>query len=281
MKSNITFGVLAYNEEKRLPYVIKNLNKYGEIIILDGGSTDRTKEIAESMGATFYSRPENQKPYVESKENFDFLKSVAHTEWLYWGYTDNILPKKLLEKMKELSEQKEPIASKWINAPLYTYLWGNTKNFIQKSYIPVLFHRDFVDFSNERIHSMGDFTGIPSEILNLPNETEYAVKHFSVYDMHKFVLGHLKYAETEADQKFASGKRYSTSRMIAGMLRYMWIYGKEGYKSGVQGFQTILLYAFFRLMAYMRLYELEHGITMDKVNENYNILKEEMMKEFD
>ena len=47
--SNITFALFTYNEEKRISFAIKNLIKYGEVVIMDGGSTDKTKEIAEAM----------------------------------------------------------------------------------------------------------------------------------------------------------------------------------------------------------------------------------------
>lgn len=47
--------VPAYNEEKTIGQVINNLkNKVDEIIVIDDGSTDRTREIAENLGADVY-----------------------------------------------------------------------------------------------------------------------------------------------------------------------------------------------------------------------------------
>jgi glycosyltransferase involved in cell wall biosynthesis len=277
MKSNISFILFAYNEEKRISYAIKNLIQYGEVIVLDGGSTDKTKEISENLGAKFFRRPENKKAYVETEENFNFIKNIIETDWIYWGYVDNLLPKKLLDKLETVSNQNK---IKIVYAPLYTYLWGNTTNYIQKSGIPVIFHKNYVNFSNPRIHSMGDFTGKESEKLFLPRKEEYAVKHFSLYDMHKFVLGHLKYAETEAEEKYSSGKKFSLLLMIASMFRYMWIYGKCGYKNGKLGLIIVLHYAFFRLMAYTRLYELENKIDLEGSEKNYSIEKEKILNEF-
>ena len=147
MKSNITFILFAYNEEKRISFAIKNFIKYGPVFILDGGSTDRTKEISESLGATFFVRPENKQPFVETEENFAFIKSIITTDWIYWGYVDNIAPKSLVEKMLEISNQE---VIKSVNIPLYTYLWGNTDNYIQKSYAPFLYHKDYIDFKNNQ-----------------------------------------------------------------------------------------------------------------------------------
>lgn len=273
----ITFALFAYNEEKRIAYTVKNLIQYGEVLILDGGSTDRTEEIAEGLGAKLYIRPKSNVPYVETTENFEFLKSIVKTDWVYWGYVDNILPKKLLDKLSEIAKEEK---YKIVYAPMYTYLWGNTKNHIQKSRIPTIFHKDYMDFSHPRIHGMGDFTGIKSEKLFLPKQEEYAVKHFSTYDMNKFVAGHMRYAETEAREKFERGEKFSLIKMLAAMVRYMWIYGKSGYKNGVLGLIIVLHYAFFRLMTYTKLYELENDITIENIEKKYSKMKEEMLKEF-
>lgn len=275
--SKITFAILAYNEENRISYAIKNLIRYGEVIILDGGSTDKTKEITESLGAKFISRPENTKSYVETKENLDFLLKLTQNDWIYWGYADNLLPKKLLEKLTEISNQDK---IKIVYAPMYTYLWGDTRNYVQKSGIPVLFHKNFISFNNARIHSMGDFTGTKKEKLFLPSIEDYAVKHFSLYNMKKFVTGHLKYAETEAEEKYARGIKFSLIKMFASMLRYMWIYGKCSWKNGSLGFITIFQYAFFRLMTNAKLYELEHSITLENIEEKYRIKKDDILKDF-
>jgi len=275
--SNITFVLFTYNEEKRISYAVRNFIKYGEVILLDSGSNDKTKEIAEKLGATFFIRPSSDKPQVETQENFDFLESKLKTDWIYWGYVDNIAPKSLVDKLIEISLQDK---FKMVLVPLYTYLWGNTDNFIQKSYSPFFFHKDFIDFSDNYIHGMGKFLGDKNQLLKLPNKIEYALQHFSTYNINKFVKGHLRYAEAEASEKYKVGKKFSTLRMLAGMGRYCWIYGKRGYKSGVLGLMIVLNYAFFRLMAYTKLYELENGITLDSIESKYSEKKEEILREF-
>lgn len=276
MKSNITFAFFAYNEEKRIAYVIKNFIKYGEVYILDGGSTDRTKEIAEQMGAKFFVRPENKKPFMETDENFQFIKSIVQTDWIYWGYTDNIAPKSLLEKMVEISNQD---TIKSVNIPLYTYLWGNTKHYAHKGYAPFFYHKNFIDFKENYIHGLGKFTGEKSQQIFLEDNEKYALKHFSTYTINKFVTGHMRYAETEALQKFELGEKFSIVKTLAAMIRYTWIYGRYSYKNGVLGLLITLNYAFFRLMTYTKLYELEHSITLESVEESYSAKKEELLGE--
>ena len=47
--------IATYNEEESLPFVLHEIKEYdfGEIIIVDGHSTDNTKLVAQSYGATF------------------------------------------------------------------------------------------------------------------------------------------------------------------------------------------------------------------------------------
>lgn len=244
---------------------------------MDGGSTDRTKEVAESMGASYFRRPENTKPNVETQENFEFIKTVINTDWIYWGYVDNIAPKSLLEKLTEISHQSK---IKQVMIPLYTYLWGNTKHYALKSYAPFFFHKDFVDFKNNYIHGIGKFLGNRQQILKLPNKERYALKHFSTYNVEKFVRGHMRYAEQEALEKFQEGKKFSLWRLLRAMFGYALIFGREGWKSGKLGFLIVLNYIFYRVMSYTRLYELENNITLETIENNYSKKKEEILKEF-
>lgn len=272
--NNISFVIFTYNEEKRISYVIKNFIKHGEVLIMDGGSTDKTQEVAEQLGAKFFSRPSSGKVYVENQEIFNFVKEKINSDYIYWGYADNIAPKTLLEKMIDVANKKN---YKIIYIPLYTYLWGNTKNFVLKIRTPFLFHKNFMDFSDNLIHGMGKFTGDKKQILKLPNKEKYALRHFSTYNIDKFVQAHLRYAEEEAREMFNSGIRFKRINMLFSMAKYFFIWGRFGIKNKSLSLIVPLNYAFFRAMVYSKLFELENKITLDSIEENYSKKKEEML----
>ncbi|MBF05472.1 hypothetical protein CL644_02080 [bacterium] len=274
--ANITFVIFTYNEEKRIEYAIKNFKNFGEVLIMDGGSDDNTEKIATELGATFLRRPITDKPFTENQKNLDFIKEHISTDWIYWGYCDNTAPKKLLEKMCELSEQTK---YKKVSIPMYTYLWGYTKNHVQESHIPVLFHKDYTDFSNNYIHGFGDFLGTEDEILELPLKKELALCHFSTYNESKFVKGYMRYGEEEAKQKFERKEKFKVSKLFAAMLRYLWIY-KRALRNPRLGVLVMLNMSFGRLMTYTRLYELENDITLDSIEDRYSKEKEEILKTF-
>lgn len=277
MNSNITFIIFTYNEEKRIEHIIRNFKSYGEIILLDDGSTDKTKEIAEKWRAKFLLRPKLAKRFTETQEMYDFVRPHIKTKWIFWGFVDNLLPKSLLDKLVEISKQDK---IKYVNIPIYSYLWGNTSKFAHKGYSPRFFMKDTVDYKENRIHGMGKFTGAKDEILTLPDKDEYAIRHYSAYNLNKFVLAHLYYAEAEAEERYKDGKKFQLWRMLGSMARYVIIFAKDGYKSGILGLFSVLSYVFFRFMTFFRLYELEHNITLDSIEENYAKSKEELLKDF-
>src|SRR3989344_2400233 len=276
LSNNITFIVFTYNEEKRIEYIIRNFIKYGEVLLLDDGSTDKTGEIAEKMGAKIILRPKMK--VAEDQGMIDFIKQNIKTDWIFWGQSDSLLPKRLLERMVEISKQDK---IKYVQMPIYTYLWGDIKNVMQKGYSPRFFMIDCVDFTGNRVHGMGKFLGTKDEILVLPSKKEYAIHHYSAYDLKKFISSHLTYAETEARERFNDGKKFNFLRMLISMARYFYIYIKSGFRSGALGFLVAMSYSFFRFMMFFQLYELEHGITIEDVEKNYSKSKEGLLKEIE
>lgn len=274
--SKITFILFSFNEELRIEYVVRNLVPYGEVLLLDGGSTDRTQEVAEKFGARFVTRPKIQTAHVETQEMFEFAKSLVKTEWIYWSYVDNLLPKTLLDKMQEISREDKYA---YVYVPIYTYMWGETGVPMIKASYANFFKQDLMDFSQNRMHGVGKFTGSPAEILHLSNRLEFAIRHFSLYDVNKFVAGHLNYANAEAKEKFATGKKFSVGYMLGSMAHYFYLFYKRGWKAGTRGLMVGLLYAFFRLMVFVRLFELERGVTLESIEAEFVKEKKKIVAE--
>ncbi|MEI7498657.1 MAG: glycosyltransferase [Candidatus Falkowbacteria bacterium] len=269
--ANITFAIFTYNEAERITYVIRNFIPFGEVILFDGGSTDNTQEVAERLGAKFYTRPDLDR--AETAKNLDFIKSKISNEWLYWAFADNLAPKSLISELIKIASQDR---YKIVYAPMYTYLWGNTENFAQKYYAPVLFHKDYIEF-HHKIHSMGRFTGEKNQVLRLPNKKEFALLHYSTYNIEKFTQRYLQYANIEAGDKFKDGERFSLLKLFAAMIRWAW-YLRSSLKNLRLGIIITLSFAFSRLLTYARLYEIENGIDLEKIEKNYSDSKEKLLK---
>ena len=120
-----------------------------------------------------------------------------------------------------------------------------------------------------RVRWIRRFLGQPEEALHLPKSSEYAMRHFSLYDLNKFVPAHLRYANTEAEQKFKDGKKLTPVYLFGSMGNYFYLFYKGGFRAGMRGLLVALLYVFFRLMVSVRLYELEHGLDLESIEAEY------------
>lgn len=55
-RGRVTIAILARNEEKNIVSAVESVAPYGdEILVIDGNSTDRTREIAKSLGAAVHT----------------------------------------------------------------------------------------------------------------------------------------------------------------------------------------------------------------------------------
>jgi glycosyltransferase involved in cell wall biosynthesis len=83
----ITATIVAHNEERRIGKAIESLGCADEIILIDDGSTDRTREIAESLGALVFIHqpwpgPAAQKNLAASRARHDWILSLDADEVL-------------------------------------------------------------------------------------------------------------------------------------------------------------------------------------------------------
>lgn len=264
--NNITFVIFTYNEENRISYVVRNFIKYGKVLIMDGGSTDNTRKIAEELGAKLILRPKSDKIFGENQDNYQVILDNVDTDWIYWGFADNLAPKSLLEKMVAISQQTQ---YKYVIIPLYTYLWGEISRPALKGATPCFFMKEYVDFTDNHIHGMGKFLGKENEILKLEQSFDFALRHFSLYDLKKFMASHLNYVEAEAQYKLESGNKFTVFKLVRGMGGYFLMFYRNGYRNGVRGLLVSCVYSLFRFMVYFRLFELENNLNLGTIEAQY------------
>lgn len=98
-KVDISVVIPAYNEEEFLPLALESLNKqnfvgFYEIIVVDNGSTDGSREVAEKMGATVVSEPHHGVAFARQR-GFQMARGdiIASTD------ADSIVPEDWLNKI--------------------------------------------------------------------------------------------------------------------------------------------------------------------------------------
>src|SRR6266850_5429064 len=97
----ITATIITFNEEDRIAEAIASLSGCDEIIVVDAGSTDRTREIARQRGARVIERPwegfSKQKNFAAEQARNDWILSVDADERLSIELADEIVSLKLSE----------------------------------------------------------------------------------------------------------------------------------------------------------------------------------------
>src|SRR5215510_12923213 len=53
----VSILLLTHNEERRLPAYLAAVGWAAEVVVVDSGSTDRTRELARAQGARVFERP--------------------------------------------------------------------------------------------------------------------------------------------------------------------------------------------------------------------------------
>ncbi|RMG23493.1 MAG: glycosyltransferase, partial [Methanobacteriota archaeon] len=89
LSHKISLVMIVKNEEKFLPGCLESVRNFvDEMVIVDTGSTDRTKEIAQSFGAKVYDF-EWQYDFSAAR---NFALSKATYSWILWLDADERLP---------------------------------------------------------------------------------------------------------------------------------------------------------------------------------------------
>ncbi|MBL7159439.1 glycosyltransferase family 2 protein, partial [Candidatus Microgenomates bacterium] len=108
----ITVVISAYNEEKNIKECLESVRQLAdEIILIDNTSTDKTVEIASSMGqkVKIFIRPNNL--MLNINKNFGFSKAV--NEWILNLDADERVSKSLKHEIIKTLKQKNRVIGYW------------------------------------------------------------------------------------------------------------------------------------------------------------------------
>lgn len=106
---NVTVLILAKNEERNIRECLETVRFADEIIVIDDFSTDKTKEIAESMGAKVVQRSMNG----DWGGQQTFAIQQAKHEWIFFLDADERVTMPLVGAIQKIVEKNEKYAY-WI-----------------------------------------------------------------------------------------------------------------------------------------------------------------------
>src|SRR5271165_7533594 len=98
--NQLTVCIVAQNEERNLPRLLKSVQGIAdEIVVVDGGSTDRTREIAREFGARVYERA-----FTDHADQKNFAAFLSSNDWIFLLDADEEISEELQESMQGWKE---------------------------------------------------------------------------------------------------------------------------------------------------------------------------------
>ena len=114
---DLTAIILAKNEEKNIGPCIRSMLFAGEVLVIDDGSTDRTVEIAEGLGARVVKHSMNG----DWGQQQTFALGEARCSWVYFIDADERMTPELQRMIEQSIASGERIAYRNVRL---NYFWG-------------------------------------------------------------------------------------------------------------------------------------------------------------
>jgi glycosyltransferase involved in cell wall biosynthesis len=111
-KIKCSVGILTLNSENGLRSCLKSLRDFAEVIVCDGNSSDRTREIAREYGAKVISQYESNEPDLPCVKDKAAVRQkameAATRDWYFYMDADDTLSPEVVEEIRAIASDPTP-----------------------------------------------------------------------------------------------------------------------------------------------------------------------------
>lgn len=229
--------MITKNEAAHLPRALNALRDFEEIIIVDSQSTDRTREIAASLGASVFIRPfdnfSNQKNHA--------LEKASHP-WVFSMDADELPDETLINAMRSMTEKTTAKAGYVVRRRNYHFgrelRWGG-----QGRDFPIRFFKKEKARFTQPIH---EYVKVQGEVGHLSG----SLLHESNRSTSEYLTKLSQYSILEAELLKGRGKRITFFDWgVKPVARFLNVYFlKLGFLDGFEGFLFHALSSFHMIV---------------------------------
>ncbi len=248
-KATLTVGVITKNEEKNIEACIRAVKGWAdEIIVIDGCSADRTREIAENLGAKVITH-EFEGSFATER---NLVMENASSDWVLHIDADDRVTKDFRSAVDNvLGTEPGADVYKFRRKNFFLGRFMNSGGWYH--YVPNLVKRGSVSFEgalHERPVHSGNISQIDADIEHHPFQT-----------ISQLVLRHNRYSSLEAQKMFedfgASRLNEIRKNAIRRTFKLFWkmYVKKKGYKEGMHGLVFSILFAFTNFLTWIKYWE--------------------------
>ena len=96
----VTVVIPVRNEERNLPRCLERLSRFAKIVVIDSGSTDRTREISESLGAEVVDFKWDG--HYPKKRNWLLINRPPSTPWVFFLDADEYVSQEFVDELERV-----------------------------------------------------------------------------------------------------------------------------------------------------------------------------------
>lgn len=275
-KLPISLCVVTLNEEANIRRCLRSAPFASDIVILDSGSVDQTKEIAISLGARVFDEPwrgygPQKKRAVELahhdwvlcldadeelseslqaeivsifKEIYPLELSNNHGELVEGGGPLSVSPRHKVQNSNKISGFRAPRKSFHLGRWLFYGGW-------YPDYQTRFFNRKLLQWSEDRVHESvkGD------KIATLKKD----INHYPFSDLADQIQTNNKYSSLGAETLSITGKRVKLWHLLfKPWIKFIELYfAKQGFRDGIPGYIIAVGAAYSYFLKYAKLWEMQ------------------------
>lgn len=248
---NLSGIVIVKNGQNLITDCLDSLSFCDEIVVVDGGSEDKTVEIAEKKGAKVFKH--EMQNFSESR-NFGLEK--AQGKWVLYVDADEKVSPELVKAIKDIFKKLDSDIFAYKILRKNYYLGENAWPYIEK--LERLFKKDKLKGWQGKLHETPVVEG---EI----GELEGFLLHYTHRDLTSMVNKTIEWSSIEAELRFNSNHpkmtwwRFPRVMITAFLSSYI---RQGGYKIGTAGLIESIYQSFSMFITYARLWEMQNKLKM-------------------
>lgn len=248
-RQRLTILLLTKNEAEKLPQCLESVRWADEVVIVDGQSTDETREVGRAFGALVIERPFSGSFAKERNAGLE----IATGDWMLQMDADETVSPELRAAIERLLREGSSHAAFKVRRRNY-FLGHQMRYGGWYHYNPALFRRDACRYEglvHERLKVGGSLGMIEGDLIHRPFDS-----------FAQFTTRQNRYTALQAQELFRGDRPYSarhiTYQVGVRPLKLFWkcYVKKQGFREGMHGLLFSLLFAWVHFLTWAKYWEL-------------------------